>query len=102
MCIGLPFQVIQTDSHRALCQRGDEQRWIDTSLVAELVSGDWVLVFLNAAREVLSPERAMQVEEAVSAIERVMSGQPVNIDDCFSDLVDREPELPDHLKPFLK
>lgn len=102
MCIGVPFQVVQTDTHRAYCQRHSERRWIDTSLVGEVSEGDWLLVFLDAAREVLSPERARQVEEAVSAIERVMSGQSVDLDDCFKDLVDREPELPDHLKPLLK
>ncbi|GGF65150.1 HypC/HybG/HupF family hydrogenase formation chaperone [Alteromonas lipolytica] len=102
MCIGVPFQAVQTEQHKALCQRGNEQRWIDTSLVGEIEAGDWLLVFLDAAREVLSPERAQQVEEAVGAIERVMAGQSVNLDDCFKDLVEREPQLPDHLKPLLK
>ena len=102
MCIGVPFQVIHTDSHKAYCQRGAEQRWIDISLVGDVVPGDWLLVFLDAAREVLTEARAQQVEEAVSAIERVMSGHSVDLDDCFKDLVEREPELPDHLKPLLK
>ena len=102
MCIGLPFQVIQTERHKAYCQRGAEQRWIDTSLVGEVAPGDWLLVFLDAAREVLTAARAQQVEEAVSAIERVMAGHSVDLDDCFKDLVEREPQLPDHLKPLLK
>ena len=102
MCIGLPYQVIQKEAHRALCQRGNEQRWIDTSLVGEIAQGDWLLVFLEAAREVISAERAQQVEEAVSAIEQVMSGQDVDIEACFADLTQREPELPEHLKPLLK
>ena len=45
MCIGVPFQVIHIESHKAYCQRGAEQRWIDTSLVGDVVAGDWLLVF---------------------------------------------------------
>ena len=62
---------------------------------------DWFVV--ASASNVRQVRRiAEQVEEAVSAIERVMSGQSVNLDDCFGDLVHNEPELPDHLKPLLK
>ncbi|BBO27185.1 hypothetical protein AltI4_15730 [Alteromonas sp. I4] len=102
MCIGLVYQVLETTEHRARCQRDEDIRWVDTSLVGSVETGAWLLIFLDAAREILSPERAKQVEEAVSAIERVMSGQSVNLDDCFGDLVHNEPELPDHLKPLLK
>ena len=103
MCIGIPMQIIRSEGHRALCRhgeerRGEEQSWVDMSLVGEQPADSWVLVFLEAARETLTPERAVQMLDALTAMQAVMAGDSADLDTLFADLVDREPQLPAHLQ----
>ena len=55
------------------------------------------MVFLGAAREIISDETARVTSDALAALELAMRGE-TDIDHLFADLVDREPELPDHLR----
>lgn len=98
MCIGVPMQVIRTEDTRSLCTDGDTQSWVDISLINKPEPGEWLLVFLGAAREVIDAEKAVKTQQALLAVEAVMNGEAQNLDHLFADLVDREPELPAHLK----
>lgn len=85
----------------ALCagQNGDEL--IDTLLTGPLQSGQWILCFLGAAREVIDAGRAVQVLGALSALQSILDGGEgidAVIDHHFPDLVGREPQLPDYLR----
>lgn len=97
MCIGLPMQVIESAELYALCERRGQVHRVDTRLVGTQPAGSWLLVFLDAAREVLSPERAREVDDALQALEFAMAGDgfPAHL---FADLIDREPQLPEHLR----
>lgn len=97
MCIGIPMQIIEAGEFQALCQSADEVRMIDTRLVGQQAPGSWVLVFLDAAREVLEPERALQIQSALAGLNQLMSGE-FDAERWFPDLVNREPQLPDFLK----
>ncbi|MEW8312437.1 MAG: HypC/HybG/HupF family hydrogenase formation chaperone, partial [Candidatus Thiodiazotropha taylori] len=70
----------------------------DTLLVGDQPVGSWLLVFLNSAREVLSEQRAEQISQALQALDLALSGES-EVDHLFADLVDRTPELPEHLRP---
>ncbi|QFY44823.1 HypC/HybG/HupF family hydrogenase formation chaperone [Candidatus Methylospira mobilis] len=98
MCIGLAMQVIEAGEFQALCQGLGEARMIDTRLVGRQTAGNWLLVFLDAAREELEPERALQIQAAVAGLHRIMHGE-ADVDRWFPDLAGREPQLPDFLKP---
>ena len=98
MCLGIPMQVVRSEEHRAECRNGRESEWVDMSLVGEQAEGCWVLVFLGAAREILDEPRAMQMRDALSAVHAVMQGSETDLDRLFADLVDREPQLPEHLQ----
>lgn len=98
MCLGIPMQVVSCEGTRAQCTDGVETLLVDTSLVGEQAEGTWLLVFLGAAREVLEPERAAQMKNALSAVAAVMSGGAADLDSLFADLVEREPQLPEHLR----
>jgi hydrogenase expression/formation protein HypC len=100
MCIGLPMQVIEPLGRFALCRYGEEMRKVDMTLVGEQPVGAWVLVFLNAARDVMTAEQAQKTADALQAIALVMQGE-TSVDHLFADLVGREPELPPHLKNML-
>jgi hydrogenase expression/formation protein HypC len=97
MCIGLPMQVVEPNGRFALCRYGEEMRKVDMILVGEQPVGAWVLVFLDAAREIITAEQAQKTADALRAIELVMQGE-TSVDHLFADLVGREPELPAHLK----
>ncbi|MBN0986009.1 HypC/HybG/HupF family hydrogenase formation chaperone [Amphritea pacifica] len=98
MCIGIPMQVLRCDGFVALCEAEGEQQTVDMSLVGELPPGSWVLVFLGAAREQITEQRARETADAISALHSVMRGEAVDMDSLFADLIQSEPQLPEHLQ----
>lgn len=97
MCVGLPMQVVETGSGTALCERRGERTHLDTLLVGGVAPGDWVLAFQGSAVRTLTAEEAAQTDAALDALEAVMGGAE-DVSSHFADLVDREPELPAHLR----
>ncbi|TWB39196.1 HypC/HybG/HupF family hydrogenase formation chaperone [Nitrospirillum pindoramense] len=100
MCVGIPMQVVEAGIGHARCRSGAEILTIDTSLVGDVAPGTWLMTFLGAAREVMSPEAAQRSLAALAALEAVMRGEPADLDAAFADLIGREPQLPDHLRPI--
>ncbi|MBK6715823.1 MAG: HypC/HybG/HupF family hydrogenase formation chaperone [Burkholderiales bacterium] len=74
MCIGIPMQVIETQPGHALVQGRGEVRRVNTALVGEPRQGDWLLIFLDAAREALSPSRAAEVNATLDLLDAAMAG----------------------------
>ncbi|MEW8506401.1 MAG: HypC/HybG/HupF family hydrogenase formation chaperone [Candidatus Thiodiazotropha sp.] len=97
MCIGVPMQVVSKQQGYAVCEGMGETRLVDTLLVGEQRIGSWLLVFLDSAREVLSEESAREIAQALQALNLTLRGEH-DIDHLFSDLVNREPQLPEHLR----
>ncbi len=87
MCLGVPMQVIESSPGRALCAHGGGTREIDMMLVGEQPPGTWVLVFIDAAREVISAEDAARITDALSALDDVMAGGSGNVDALFADII---------------
>ncbi|MCW8884060.1 MAG: HypC/HybG/HupF family hydrogenase formation chaperone [Motiliproteus sp.] len=102
MCIGIPMQVVEVEGDQALCYHLGEPRRVDISLVGVQPPGTWILVFLNAAREVISELRAIQVKKALLALEAVARGDTADVDELFADIVDQEPQLPPHLQELVE
>ncbi len=101
MCIGVPMRVVSATSGYALCEGMGARREIDMRIVGDQPPGTFVLVFIDAAREVISPEQAELVGRALAALLLAVGGEggaPADFDHLFPDLADREPELPAHLK----
>lgn len=85
MCIGLPVQVLQLRPGAALgVDRHGRQRWIDTALVGDCAVGDWLLVFLDAARERLAPERAAEIDATLALLEAALLGDTTSQDAAFT------------------
>ncbi|MDP3513412.1 MAG: HypC/HybG/HupF family hydrogenase formation chaperone [Sulfuritalea sp.] len=104
MCLALPMQVIRMEGSTALCEGRNGIERMDTMLTGPLEPGQWILGFLGAAREVIDAERAAQVEEALVALESILHGGGNNdelIHAAFADLIEREPQLPEFLRPNL-
>lgn len=98
MCIGIPMQVVEpVGPGVAWCERRGERQLIDMRLVEEAVPGSWVLVFQHAARELLDENRARDIASALEGLEAALAGDG-GFERHFADLIDREPELPEHLR----
>jgi hydrogenase expression/formation protein HypC len=84
MCIGIPMQVIEADGRFALCEGRGERRRINTALVGEVACGDWLLVFLDDAREAIDAARAAEVNAALDLVLGAMQGLEAQEDAGFS------------------
>ena len=71
MCIGWPMQVQQVEPGHAVCERRGTVRRVRTTLVGPVAPGDWLLVFLDDARERVDPQRAAEVDAALQLLEQV-------------------------------
>ena len=100
MCLGVPLQVVALDGFgKALCRDGgsNELRPVDTLLLDEPPQpGAWLLVHVRIALRVLDPEEATQIRDALTAVTAAAAGEA--FEHLIADLVDREPELPPHLR----
>ena len=72
MCIGIPMQVIATEPGFARVSGRGETRRIKTALVGDVDTGQWLLVFLDDAREVLTSERAAEVNATLDLLAAAM------------------------------
>ena len=98
MCIGIPMEILACADGVALAAgRGEEAR-LDALLLDELQPGTWVLAFGGVALRTMSAEEAAQTNAALDALEQVLAGANDVGDGYFSDLADREPQLPAHLQ----
>lgn len=99
MCIGAPMQVVRllgAEGAAAECDGPEGRVEIDLTLVGPVEPGDWLLVFLGAARDRLTPERADQIARALDGARAALTGG--DLGDAFADLEARSPALPPHLE----
>jgi hydrogenase expression/formation protein HypC len=97
MCIGIPMLVLSAREGEAICERRGERKTLNTLLLGDVVPGDFVLAFQGSAVRVLSAEEAAQTDAALDALQAALAGAD-DVSHLFADLVDREPELPAHLR----
>lgn len=93
MCIGQPMLVISIHGDAAVCE-GATQR-IDLRLTPDAVAGDWLLVFLGAARRVISEAEALAIADALGALQAASDGEPLG--GYFPDL-NGSPSLSEHME----
>ncbi|WP_415885254.1 HypC/HybG/HupF family hydrogenase formation chaperone [Neptuniibacter sp. QD37_6] len=92
------MRIVCCDGLSAECENGDQIERIDLSLLGDQPAGTWVLVFLGAAREVLTEQRAAEIRNALTAVQAIMQGDTADVDRLFSDLIEHPPQLPPHLQ----
>jgi hydrogenase expression/formation protein HypC len=100
MCIGIPMQIRSQDGLTALCEGRGEERRVSLLLTGEQPVDAWVMVHVDTAIRTLDPAEVPLLNDALDALEAVNRGDP--FEHLFADLIGREPQLPDHLKPHAK
>lgn len=90
------MRVVEAHSHFAICETGDRRKRVNTLFVGEVEPGEWLLVFLDSAREILTEEQAHQLNNALLAVEQAINGN-LDVDHLFADLIERD-RLPPHLQ----
>jgi hydrogenase expression/formation protein HypC len=96
MCIGLPMRVVEGDDMTALCERAGGLTRLSMLLVGAQPPGAHVLAHLGAAIRVLDAEEARLIDEALLGLAEAVAGEDFSA--RFADLIDREPQLPEHLR----
>ena len=101
MCLGVPMQVRSVPVAGAAVCALDQQdcgtRTVDTLLLDRPARpGDWLLVHVGVAVRALDAEEARQIADALRAATAAAAGEP--FEHLLADLIDREPELPPHLR----
>ncbi len=96
MCLGVPMTIVEAGAFSALCERGDEQRLVSLLLIGPQALGTKVLVHIDTAIRTLDLEEATQIERALDGLAAAMRGE--DFDHAFADLIERGPQLPEHLR----
>lgn len=96
MCLGLPMTVVDSDNFSALCEWHGETRRVSTLLVGRQATGTRLLVHLDSAVRVLDDAEAEAISRALDGLAAAAEGRA--FEHLFADLIDREPELPAHLR----
>ncbi len=101
MCIGTPMIVVECGEHHAICDDEGTRHQVDIVLVGAQPAGTWLLVFLGAAREIMTEHDALKTRDALKAVSAIMQGDG-QVEHLFADLIDSEPQLPPHLQSMTK
>lgn len=68
MCMGIPMQVLASQPGQAQVSGRGEIRTVTTRLVGDTSPGQWLLVFLDDAREMISAQRAAEVNATLDLL----------------------------------
>jgi len=91
------MRVVEIADGVATCEGRGRRDRINTLLVGEVPPGAWILAFQGSAVREITEAEARETDRALDALEAALAGA-TDLDAHFADLVDREPQLPDHLK----
>ena len=101
MCMGIPLQVksLGTDG-LASCVDAKDTHYalpVQTALLdTPPKPGDWLLTHIDTAIRPLDADEARLIADALEAVDRAARGE--DFEYLLGDLLDREPQLPPHLR----
>ncbi len=96
MCIGIPMTILESDDAGAICDRRGVRHHISLLLLGAQTPGTKVLVHLDTAIRVLETDEAQLIDDALDGLAAAVEGR--DFEHLFADLIDREPQLPEHLR----
>ena len=67
MCLAIPAKIISVDGTTAHCEMSGVTKDVDISLTPQAKAGDWVIVHVGFALQVIDPEKAAETLAAMQA-----------------------------------
>jgi len=74
------MQVLSVEDGYANVQGRGETRRIKTALIDDCAVGDWLLTFIDDAREIISAERAKEVNATLDLLQAALDGDMASND----------------------
>lgn len=68
MCLAIPAKIISVDGTTAHCEMSGVTKDVDISLTPQAKAGDWVIVHVGFALQVINPEKAAETLAAMQAV----------------------------------
>lgn len=68
MCLAIPAKIISVDGTTAHCEMSGVTKDVDISLTPQAKVGDWVIVHVGFALQVIDPEKAAETLAAMHAV----------------------------------
>ncbi len=68
MCLAIPAKIISVDGTTAHCEMSGVTKDVDISLTPQAKAGDWVIVHVGFALQVIDPEKAAETLVAMQAV----------------------------------
>jgi hydrogenase expression/formation protein HypC len=91
------MRIVGVDGFTALCEGRGRRERVNLALTGGAPVGTWLLVFQGAAVRTMTDAQAASTSAALDALDAVLGGNG-DVDAYFTDLVEREPQLPAHLR----
>ncbi|MBU0622611.1 MAG: HypC/HybG/HupF family hydrogenase formation chaperone [Gammaproteobacteria bacterium] len=85
MCLGIPMQVVEVEGPFAWCEGRGRRERLNTILLEHVSPGDWVYAVLGQAREIMTAERAAEIDLALDGVAAAMRGE-TNLAAYFPDI----------------
>jgi hydrogenase assembly chaperone HypC/HupF len=82
MCLGIPMQVIEVDGAFAWCEGRSRRERLNTLLLEKVTPRDWVYAVLGQACEIMTVQRAEEVNLALDGLAAALQGE-TNLDAYF-------------------
>jgi len=88
--------IVECDETGAICDRRGVSHQISMLLLGAQAPGVQVLVHLDTAIRVLEDDEAQLINDALDGLAAAVEGR--DFEHLFADLINREPQLPEHLR----
>ena len=95
MCVALPMRVVREEGDFAVVEGMGETRRVSLLLVGRQPLRTPLLIHKDNAVRVLDEAEVLLIEDALEGLRALQEGR--SLDGYFSDLIDRSPQLPEHL-----
>ena len=88
--------IVEGDDNWATCDRRGQTHKVSMMLIGAQAPGTKILVHVDSAIRVLDADEAQLIDDALDGLAAAVEGR--DFEHLFADLIDREPQLPEHLR----
>jgi hydrogenase expression/formation protein HypC len=91
------MRIVSAEPGMAVCEGRGRRERISMLLQGDQPVGSWILAYQGSAVRTMTADEAGKTDAALDALAAAINGE-ADVDTFFADLVEREPQLPAHLR----